>query len=154
MRVARSARSFLHWSAGHYGQPFPDYHINIDQDGQLYSEITSLTTVLPHTWHHNSGAVGVAILCCAYATPTDLGNEPPTEAQITAMAQVVATICREGGLPIDFAHVRTHAEQADIDDYGPQTTCERWDLWLLHNGAEPGSGGDYIRDAACQMGLK
>src|SRR5664280_66601 len=75
---------FLHWSAGHYGQPFPDYHINIDQDGQLYSAITKLTTLLPHTWRHNSGAVGVALLCCAYATPADLGNEPPTEVQITA----------------------------------------------------------------------
>ena len=27
---------YLHWTAGHYGQAFDDYHINIDRDGQVY----------------------------------------------------------------------------------------------------------------------
>ncbi len=141
-------RIFLHWSAGHYGQPFADYHINIDADGTLYSDSDSLTEVLSHTWRQNVGSVGVSMLCCADATPADLGTEPPTEMQVEAMAQVVALLCRDLELPIDYYHVRTHAEQANMDDYGPDTTWERWDLWLLHNGDEPGTGGDILRGKA------
>lgn len=141
-------RIFLHWSAGHYGQMFDDYHINIDYDGSIYTPVISLTERLAHTWQQNTGAIGVALSCCAFATPQDLGEEPPTDLQIEALAQVVAILCRELGLPIDYAHVRTHAEQADIDGYGPATTWERWDLWILHNDDEAGSGGNIIRGKA------
>jgi hypothetical protein len=108
----------------------------------------SLTEVLAHTWHQNTGSIGLSILCCAFADTNDLGAEPPTEAQIEMMAQVVAALCLGLDLPCDAQHVRTHAEQADIDDYGPATTCERWDLWFLHNGDAPGSGGDILRGKA------
>jgi hypothetical protein len=141
-------RIFLHWSAGHYGQPFAEYHINIDENGELYSEVESLSEVLAHTWHQNTGAVSIALLCCAFATTNDLGLEPPTEVQIETMAEVIAVLCRNLNLPIDYEHVRTHAEQADIDEYGPATTCERWDLWFLTNDAEQGSGGDVLRSKA------
>ena len=30
----RISRIYLHWTAGHYGQAFADYHLNIDSDGQ------------------------------------------------------------------------------------------------------------------------
>ncbi len=145
--VGREPRVFLHWSAGHYGQPFADYHLNIDQQGEIYSE-GNLTLVLAHTWHQNTGAIGVAMLCCAFATPADLGKEPPTDAQIETMAQIVAVLCQELDLPCDYDHVRTHAEQADIDGYGPTTTCERWDGWFWKTGEQPGTGGDIIRGKA------
>ncbi len=29
-------------------------------------------------------------------------------------------------MTIDYYHVRTHAEQANMDDYGLDTTWERW----------------------------
>lgn len=138
-------RIFLHWSAGHYGQPFADYHICIDKDGEVYAMTEELTEVLAHTWHQNTGSVGIAMLCCAFATTNDLGKEPPTEVQIEVMSQLVAVLCSGLGLPCDTNHVRTHAEQADIDNYGPATTFERWDLWFLHNGDEPGTGGDVLR---------
>jgi hypothetical protein len=86
--------------------------------------------------------------CCAFATSNDLGDEPPTDAQIEAMSQCVAALCKGLDIPIDKDHVRTHAEQADIDEYGPATTCERWDLWFLKNGEEQGTGGDIIRGKA------
>ncbi|MBP1764608.1 MAG: N-acetylmuramoyl-L-alanine amidase [Firmicutes bacterium] len=142
---------YLHWSAGHYGQPFADYHVNIDRDGKLYTAVESLAELLPHTWRRNTGSVGVAILCCAKATTEDLGKEPPTEVQLTALAKVIAVICQEAGIPLDYDHVRTHAEQADEDGYGPQTTCERWDLWFLRQGEDPGSGGEELRAAANAM---
>jgi len=148
--AARGAidKIFLHWSAGHYGQPFPDYHLNIDADGTIIASVDDLTITLSHTWHQNSGAVGVAILCCAFANTTSLGDEPPTEAQIDMMAKVTAELCTGLGILCDFDHVRTHAEQADLDGYGPATTCERWDLWFLSDGQARGSGGNLIRTRA------
>lgn len=139
---------YLHWSAGHYGQFFDDYHINIDADGSVFVSTDDLTEYKPHTWRHNTGAIAVSLACCAKATTNDLGNEPPTDLQIESMAQVVATLCTSLDIPCDYDHVKTHAEQADEDDYGPKTTCERWDLWILANGDEPGTGGDTIRGKA------
>lgn len=149
----RIGRIFLHWSAGHYGQPFPDYHFNIDADGTVYAAVDDLTVTLAHTWHQNTGSVAVSLLCCAFADTDSLGSEPPTTAQIETMACVVGELCQGLGIPCDYAHVRTHAEQADIDGYGPATTCERWDLWFLADGQTPGSGGDVMRaNARAYMG--
>jgi hypothetical protein len=144
------ARIFLHWTAGHYGQPFPDYHINIDADGTVYASTSNLAEVKSHTWRNNSAAVAVS-LCCAYNAACwpdgriDYGPEPPTEAQVEAMAQVVAALCQGLGLSLDA--VLTHAEQADIDDYGPAYNFERWDLWGLP-GYSAGRGGAVIREKA------
>lgn len=140
-------RIFLHWSAGHYHQAFADYHININADGEIYISTDDLAETKDHTWRQNSGAVGIAILCCAFAATNNLGNEPPTQAQIETMAQVVAVLCQGLGFPCNYDHVRTHAEQADLDGYGPATTCERWDLWFLSE-ADRTNGGDIIRGKA------
>lgn len=32
---------YLHWTAGHYGQIFDDYHFSIDGDGTIYPEVLS-----------------------------------------------------------------------------------------------------------------
>lgn len=139
-------RIFLHWSAGHYHQFFDDYHINIDSDGSLHVS-NDLTERKAHTWKQNTGSVAVALACCAFATPDDLGEEPPTTEQVEAIAQVVAMLCYGLQLPVDSLHVRTHAEQADIDEYGPGQTWERWDLWVMP-GMENGAAGDIIRGKA------
>jgi hypothetical protein len=155
---------YLHWSAGHYGQFFDDYHINIDADGSIYVSTEDLTDVLAHTYKRNTGAVGVSLACCAGATSQDLGDEPPTAAQIEAMAQVVATLADGLWLTINKECVLTHGEAADNEDgieasepYGPKSTCERWDLEYLatkespefHPDSEDGSrGGDVIRGKA------
>ena len=151
--MARAARGkidriFLHWSAGHYGQPFTNYHINIDKGGELYTDAEDLSELKAHTWQQNRRSAGIALLCCAFATPDNLGKEPPTEHQIEAMAQVVAVLCQELDIRPTVEFVRTHAEQADIDGYGPATTYERWDMWILRTGDEPGSGGPTIRGKA------
>jgi hypothetical protein len=139
---------YLHWSAGHYGQFFEDYHISIDADGSIYVSTNDLTERKAHTWKRNSGAVGISMACCAFATTNDLGDEPPTDEQIESMAQVIAVLCKHLDLPIDENHVMTHAEAADLDGYGAQTTCERWDLLFLRNGDEPYSGGVILRGKA------
>jgi hypothetical protein len=139
---------YLHWSAGHYGQFFDDYHLNIDSDGNIYASTDDLTERKAHTWRRNTGAIGVSMACCAFATTNDLGDEPPTDAQIEAMAMCVASLCKGLEIPVDYDHVMTHCEAAEEDDYGPSTTCERWDLWFLKNGEERGTGGDTIRGKA------
>lgn len=159
---------YLHWTAGGYWHFFDDYHINIDEDGGLHASTEDLAEVLAHTWRRNTGGVGVALCGCYDATTTDLGSAPPTLAQIEAMAQAVAVLCEELGLPIEKACVLTHGEAADVEDgdtagygyndaYGPKNGCEKWDLEYLgtpespayHPYATDGSrGGDVLRGKA------
>ena len=138
--MAREARNvidhvYLHWTAGHYGQAYADYHICIDEDGSIYIMCDSFEDVLYHTWHRNRYSVGVTLLCAVDAEARSgynawLGYEPPTTVQIESMAQVVAVLADEFMLPLDCDdYVMTHCEAAERDDYGPSTTCERWDLW-------------------------
>lgn len=161
--VGRDVKLYLHWSAGHYGQFFSDYHINIDQDGSIYVSTDDLATVKSHTYKRNTGAIGIALACCYNATTNDLGSEPPTSLQIEAMAQVIAILSKTLDLTIDIYRVMTHAEAANNLDglnpnyeyngyhdgkYGPGYSCERWDLWLLKTGDVPDSGGNTIRGKA------
>ena len=163
-RYGREPKVYLHWSAGHYGQFFDDYHINIDSDGSFYVATGDFSDVLSHTYRRNSGSVGISMSCCAFATTNDLGDEPPTEEQIESMAKVIVAVCDGLWLTIDKDHVMTHGEAADNEDgiypheyYGPRTTCERWDLELLGTSesntfspwATDGSrGGDVLRGKA------
>ena len=148
--VGRGIKIYLHWSAGHYGQFFDDYHINIDKDGSIYASTDDLSEVLAHTYHRNTGAVGVSMACCAGATSNDLGDESPTTAQIDAMAKVVMVLCDEFGMEINKDNVMTHGEAADNIDgiyasepYGCQSTCERWDLQYLATNESPAYTADY-----------
>lgn len=161
--LGRDVKLYLHWSAGHYGQFFDDYHINIDQDGSIYVSSDDLSSYKPHTYMRNTGAIGIALACCANATTNNLGPEPPTSAQIESMAQVVAVLSKALDLTIDIYRVMTHAEAGNNLDglnpgyeangypdgkYGPGFSCERWDLWLLKTGDVPGSGGNTLRGKA------
>lgn len=139
----REPKIYLHWSAGHYNTVFDDYHVNITGDGTLYLT-GNLSDLKAHTYHRNTGSVGIS-LCCAYGATTDnLGDEPPTVAQIEAMAQAIEAIADGLWLTIDMEHVMTHGEAADNVDgiyasepYGPQTTVERWDLQFLGTAESP-----------------
>ena len=130
---------FLHWTGCPYGQVFDAYHINIDEHGEIYLTCRTLHDRKEHTWHRNTGAVGIT-LCCAYkadlsshGVPDYKGLCPPTALQIEQMAIVIAILCRELELEISYDTVRTHAEVADQDDYGPakHPSDMRWDLYRL-----------------------
>ena len=159
----RDVKIYLHWSAGHYGQFFEDYHINIDADGSVFISDEDFSLIKNHTYKRNSGAIGISLACAYNATTQNLGPEPPTEMQIEAMAQVVAVLCRALDLTIDLSRVMTHAEAANNLDglnpvyeangypdgkYGPGYSWERWDLWILQTGDAPGTGGDILRGKA------
>lgn len=164
--MGREPKIYLHWTAGRYSQFWDDYHVQIDEDGKLYipPDVTLDDDSLPATYHRNTGSVAITLLCCLGATSEDLGEMPPTEAQIESMAQAIVAIADGLWLTIDKDHVLTHGECADNEDgiyphedYGPKSTCERWDLEYLQTDespkfnpwAEDGSrGGDILRGKA------
>ena len=164
-RCSRETKLYLHWTAGHYGQFFADYHVQIDADGAIYViGAGALDEVLAATYLRNSGSVSIALLTACGATTDDLGAEPPTAAQIESMAMAVTALADGLWLTIDKARILTHGEAADNEDdvrahapYGPRTTCERWDLEYLGMAESPvfnpwatnGSrGGDVLRGKA------
>lgn len=163
--IGRETKVYLHWSAGHYGQFWDDYHVQIDKDGEIYViGDGELDDVLAATWKRNSGSVNISILGCVGATTDDLGQESPTPLQIDGMAQAIAALCNGLWLTIDKQRVLTHGEAADNEDgvyahkpYGPKNGCERWDLEYLgteespcyNPWAEDGTrGGDVLRGKA------
>lgn len=155
----RDVKIYLHWTAGHYGQFFDDYQVNIDSDGSIYVATETLSETLNHTWRRNTGSIGVSLACAVGATSKDLGDEPPTNAQIESMARVIVVLADALDLTIDLERVMTHGEAADNEDgydgayadddcYGPNSDCERWDLAILKNSDEWCSGGDTLRGKA------
>ena len=158
---------YLHWTGGHYGQVYDDYHLCIDKDGTVYVNCKYLIEYKTHTWMRNHGAIGIA-LCCgvdaacwlphncegylvetAYEYPhcvqpdcalVDYGPEPPTAKQVDVMADVVAILCDALRLTITPETVLTHCEAAFEDGYGPGDGDPdmRWDLWFLPEEADSG----------------
>ena len=164
-RCARETKIYLHWTAGHYGQFFADYHVQVDADGGIYViGDGALDALHAATYRRNSGSVSIALLGCVDATTDDLGGEPPTAAQIEAMAMAAAALADGLWLTIDKVRVLTHGEAPDNEDgvrahapYGPRTTCERWDLEYLGTAESPAfapwaedgtRGGDVLRGKA------
>ena len=164
--MGREPKIYLHWTAGRYSQFWDDYHVQIDEDGKIYipPDVTLDDDSLPATYRRNTGSVAITLLCCVGATSEDLGEMPPTEAQIESMAQAIVAIADGLWLTIDKDHVLTHGECADNEDgiypheeYGPKADCQRWDLEYLQTDespkfnpwAEDGSrGGDVLRGKA------
>lgn len=161
----RETKVYLHWSAGHYGQFWSDYHVQIDKGGEIYVIADGeLDDVLAATWRRNTGSVSICMLGCYGATTNNLGQESPTPLQIDGMAQAIAALCNGLWLTIDKTRVLTHGEAADNEDgmyahelYGPKNGCERWDLEYLgteesptyNPWAEDGTrGGDVLRGKA------
>lgn len=147
---------YLHWSAGRYHEFYDEYHLNIDADGAVIVTTNDLTEYLPHTWMRNNMAIGISASCayqakCYADGSVDFGDYPPTAEQIDSMAKVVAVLSNCLALDINKNVVMTHAEAANLDGYGPQTTCERWDLWKLKDLPGDGflkDGGNIIRGKA------
>lgn len=161
--LRRDVKLYLHWTAGHYGQFYDEYHINIDADGGVYTVTDDLSVVLSHTYRRNTGAIGITLACGASSTSSDLGEVAPTEEQIESMARVISVLAKALDLTIDLKRVMTHGEAADNEDglnpnyeangypegmYGPKHSVERWDLAILHNDDPWCSGGNILRGKA------
>lgn len=160
----------LHWTAGKYYGIFNDYSINIDGDGDVHITNRDFARPTGHNYMKNSASIGLT-LCCAYnATTNNLGEYPPTEEQIEAMAKVMAVLSEALDLEIDIVHFPSHGSSADgldfeiyyadptgfpFNHYGPRSNCERWDLQKIRDTDpwttdpdDPMSGPNQIRSLA------
>lgn len=125
----------FHWSAGRYDQVFNDYHYNITynpktKQAKIIKTCESDDELKAHTWHKNTGRIGIALACCYNATSENIGSYPPTEAQIEMACALAGRLIKEHGIKED--EVKSHAEWATIDGYGPGSGDPetRWDLWI------------------------
>jgi len=160
-------RVYSHWTAGHYGQAFDDYHILVDEYGNAYITTEDFTERKSHTAWRNSRAIGISMMCAYGAVANggkdaDLGWEPPTAIQITALSQVAAVLSQELCIELDREHFMTHCEAACEDGYGvPYGSVVngvyqgdpdlRWDLWYLpdpNNDGKMVPGGELWRGIA------
>ena len=166
-RCGSFKKIYVHWSAGHYNQQYADYHINIDGQGRIFKTCDGLNNpdgdnMISHTWHRNSGAIGIALDCCAGAACRmdwqdnqqgaidDLGDEAPTPVQLETLYRVVQALVDARGLDYTTDSIMTHCEAAFEDDYGPGSGDPetRWDLWYINDNGELKLGGQLIRDKA------
>ena len=141
-------RIYCHWT----GAPYQlveclAYHVVIDRGGYCHVIHEDFTECLAHTWHRNSRSIGVALACCRdaccyYDAPSgvDLGREPPTEAQIEALAMFCARAVE--GLGLSVSDIYTHAEMAAFDGYGIGSGDPdmRWDLLYVPDYGDGGVG--------------
>ena len=160
---------YLHWTAGAYGGN-GSYHTVFDSDGTPKRNASYDDYSVGHTEGKNSGAIGLSISAALGATgPNNLGSQPPTQQQLNAMTAEAARLAVDWGwteADID-KNVWTHAEAGagldprglgthlDLnkdgrpDNYGPKAwggTGDRWDLWVIRQGEQAGSGGPALRN--------
>lgn len=108
-----------HWSASSYSQVFSHYHFCVN-----YNPITkkaglvqtlSLYTKGSHTWHRNTGNIGVSMM----AEGRDASGKlcPVQMPQVELAAKLIAELCIVFNMNIDNVH--GHVYWAAKDGYGP-----------------------------------
>lgn len=146
------ASLYLHWSAHDYHDVFPAYHfcVALDADGAVVVANThdvrenmrdvTLPPKAPyaaHTRGRNSFALGISIMAMQDARPDDFGAFPLTEPLVAGLCRVGAVLARAYTIPIDAAHVMSHAEAAVIDGYFGDGDDQRWDIARLEASSAP-----------------
>jgi hypothetical protein len=143
--AGRLERIYLHWSAGDYETVYPSYHYCVafsggiplvvetnDLRANMHDVRRSTAPYAAHTAGRNSYAAGIAVMAMRDAQPNDFGEFPLMPVTVDALCAVVATIADAYGIPLDAAHVMTHAEAAIVDGYfGASGDDERWDIARL-----------------------
>ena len=152
-------RIYLHWSVAPHGMKFSDYNAMTLLNGKLTISVTGNpqdnapglndNPIHSHTWHRNTGAVGVSIDGMEGATVDNFGHAAPSLLEILYLCGCVAATAKayhidlsgvvpqggqthldnDGGTvnTAGEANALTHAECAVIDLY----PTERWDLGVL-----------------------
>ncbi len=99
-------------------------HFIIEQDGTVY-QLVPIADIAWHASQVNAHSVGIEHVAISPEGAAILSQQhgriiqpvPITEAQYRASAGLVAWLCKTLGLPIDRAHVRTHAEASPADGH-------------------------------------
>jgi hypothetical protein len=142
---------YLHWSGGTYSDAYASYHYCIAWDGnRIYVAQTndlrgntrdvygSEAPYAAHTYRRNSHSAGLCVLGMKNAVPDDFGAYPLRMDMVNGLCHVAASLARAYGIPVDAAHVRTHAEAAIDDGYfGAQGDDVRWDIARLYPSSLP-----------------
>lgn len=122
--MAGLKRIILHWTAGSYtasARALDAYHFIVEGDGTVvegdYAPEDNIRIRAPHyaahTGRFNTGSIGVSVAAMAGAKgwpSMKPGRYPITQAQLVALAQLVAKLCRDYGIPVTRETVLTHAE--------------------------------------------
>jgi N-acetylmuramoyl-L-alanine amidase len=136
----------FHWTAGDYRSLFASYHVCVALGESEEGPLAVLTSDLranmrdvrhgdaayaAHTSGRNSHAIGLALCGMENATPSDFGLYPVREDFIAVACRTAARLCRAYAIPVDRAHVYTHAEAALEDGYFGCAEDQRWDIARL-----------------------
>jgi len=150
--AGRIDRLYTHWSAHDYRSVFPAYHfcIALAEDGQIVVVNThdvreNMRDVAErperpyaaHTRGRNAYALGVSVMAMHEATPEDFGPFPLTEPLVDGLCRVTAKLANVYSVPLDAAHVMSHAEAALHDGYFGTGPEERWDIARLAADPRP-----------------
>lgn len=131
----------VHWTAGAYAPSNLDrqhYHRMIDGFGTVYNGNFPISANVPplergkyaaHAAHHNSWAIGVAICAMhgAKESPFDAGRYPIRQAQVDALVELCADLCREYDISVE--NVKCHSELP--------RQAGKWDINWLPGMSEP-----------------
>jgi len=152
-------RIYMHWTVSRYCDEFPDYNAEviilnnkcelvITGNPQDNAPGLNNNPIHSHTWHRNTGAVGISIAGMLGATVDNFGSYAPTEMELLYLCGGVAALGKAYDIDVNgtvsqgSAHldnndqtvntkgefnVITHGEAAVIDAY----PNERWDLGVL-----------------------
>lgn len=80
----------MHWTAGSYDQTFDDYHWCVTGSGGVVQTL-SMGVKGAHTWHRNTGNIGISLCCC----PSD---HPALTVQLEHAAKLIAELCHRYGI--------------------------------------------------------
>lgn len=151
------SRAYLHWEVEQYADVDPAYNAVVPLLENVWkmalstdprNQVAGLNNnpQASHTWHRNTGAVGLAIAGMGGASTTDFGPYPVQEHQLEYLCGMAAAFCTKyeivanGKVPppgsnhaddngdnVNTAgewNILTHGECAVLDAY----PSERWDL--------------------------
>jgi len=150
--AGRIDRLYVHWSAHDYRSVFPAYHFCITRAEGDQIVVVNTHDVrdnmrdvaegperpyAAHTRGRNAYALGVSAMAMHEATPADFGRFPLTEQLVDALCRVTATLASIYRVPLDAAHVMSHAEAALHDGYFGTGPNERWDIARLAEDPRP-----------------
>ncbi len=157
------SRLYLHWTVAPFGCTFGDYNGEVDYEGGNWKMIVTHdprdnavgvnnNEPASHTWHRNTGAVGVSIAGMSGATESNFGPDAVTLTGLEHLCAAAAAFAQrygidaigtvtsgathlgDGGKQINTTGehtILTHAECANIDGYLCGFTTDpdcRWDL--------------------------
>ena len=143
---------YLHWSAHDYRSVFPAYHfcVALDDSGEIVVVNThdvreNMRNVYDapdepyaaHTRKRNSFALGISVMGMQGSKPDDFGPYPLTPELIDGLCLVAAKLSAHYDVPVEAAHIMTHAEAALHDGYFGTEPEQRWDIARLKPEPRP-----------------